>query len=216
MQELNNLLKSLGLKPKNLALFNQAFTHTQYRNEKKADGDYERLEFLGDAIISQVVSEFLFTEYKEKNAGELSKLRALITQNKTQLIAAKQLKLEKFIKFNGVIVDSILADVYEAFIAAIYFECGREASTKIIHDTLIKTFQLHRDEINEDYKTRLQELTYKIFKTIPTYSSTREKDREFTIRLLINDKVYAEVKGKKIKEAEQKAAKEVFLQLSEK
>ncbi|MDR2636642.1 MAG: ribonuclease III [Mycoplasmataceae bacterium] len=213
MQDLNNFLISFGLKGKNTEIVEQAFIHISYKNSNKEKNDYEKLEFFGDSIISQNVSEFLYKKFPDKNVGELSKMRSLITQGKTEMLVAKKIGLDKFIKFNGTIVDSILEDVYEAFVGAIYLVYGRHKCTKFVNETLIDFFLKNRSNINEDYKTQLQELTYRLFKTHPTYTTIKQSNHEFVVKLFINNELYAEVNDKKIKNAEQSAAKIAFLKL---
>jgi ribonuclease-3 len=216
-QKIINLLKKYNIDTSNTELFDIAFTHVSYRNAHNLGYDYEKLEFLGDAIINKIVSEYLYVTKKNSLVGELSKTRALITQGKTEAIAAKIIGLEEIINFTGdktKIVDSVMEDVYEAFIGAIYLACGEEKAKEIINSTLIDIFNKNRNEITDDYKTKLQELVYKVFKTFPVYKTVKQPDNEYIAKLYIKKKLYSKGSDKKIKDAEQKAAKECYKKLS--
>jgi ribonuclease-3 len=216
-KRLIQLLTKYQITIKNVQLYETAFTHISYRNSNGIDYDYEKLEFLGDAVLHGVVSKYIYSIKNNLEVGNMSKVRALITQGKTEALVAKELGLVEFIKFVGDknnISDSILEDVYEALIGAIYLDNGANKANDFIHATLIDFYYKHPQEITDDYKTKLQELVYKIFKKTPVYKTIKNKNNEYETKLFIKDKVYSKGVDKKIKEAEQKAAKICYDELT--
>ncbi|GMO13324.1 MAG: ribonuclease III [Mycoplasmoidaceae bacterium] len=212
-----NLLNKFKITPKDMNIYTTAFTHVSYRNSKKLTFDYEKLEFLGDAIINKVISEWLYKNKSSWNVGDMSKTRALITQGKTEALAAKSLNLQQLIYYSGdknKIVDSVMEDVYEAFIGAVYLDCGEKKAKEIIDSTITVIYEKNRGDIKDDFKTKLQELSYKIFKIFPTYKSSKLPNNEYRAKLYIGKKCYSTGDDKKIKDAEQKAAKLCYVELS--
>ncbi|MDR1850920.1 MAG: ribonuclease III [Mycoplasmataceae bacterium] len=216
-QKLIQLLQKYNISVKDSKIYDTAFTHISYRNTNNTNYDYEKLEFLGDAILNKIVSKYIYSIKNSLEVGDMSKVRALMTQGKTEALAAKELGLLEFIKFVGdkkTISDSILEDVYEALIGAIYLDSGMAKTTEFVHTTLIDFYNQHPQDITDDYKTKLQELVYKIFKKTPVYKTVKNKNNEYESKLFIKNVVYGEGVDKKIKEAEQKAAKICYETLS--
>ncbi len=227
MIDYSKLIAKIDYKFKNQSLLRLALTHSSYAKEKNLGVDCynERLEFLGDSVLSIVISEHLYKSYAELPEGKLTKYRAIIVCEETLAELAKSLDLGEFILFSkgeeatgGRQRQSILADALEALIAAIFMDGGIAAA---------KTFvlKLFAEKINDavkgriflDYKTALQEkvqaerqqtIEYKIIaETGPDHL------KEFVAIVLIGDKQYGSGNGKSKKEAEQQAAKVAIARL---
>jgi len=136
-QELTELENTIGYTFKNKELLLQALTHSSYANEQKINkrGDYERIEFLGDAVLELVSSHYLYVKYPEKKEGELTKLRASMVCEPALAYCAQDIHLEKYLILGkgeeatgGRQRESIIADVMEAIIGAIYLDSGLEAA----------------------------------------------------------------------------------------
>ena len=144
-------------------IFAEAFTHVSLQNETKDKRSYERLEFLGDSILNFQVSLFLYTKFPHYSEGKMSKLKQLMVREKTLAFLSKKIKFSKFLglgkvekKNNGEEKKSILSDVFESFIAALYLEKGQ----KKVHEFLELTpfpWVKNKENITWDYKSRLQE-----------------------------------------------------------
>ena len=155
-----NFLEKFNIKLKNENLLKIALTHSSYANEHKGCKNYERLEFLGDAVLELVTSEYfyLYTNYKE---GQMTKLRASYVCEKALATYAKKIGIDKHIRLgHGQIHnlnDTIIADVFEAVVGAIYLDQGFDIAKNYIDTIIIPYIKKHID-FNADYKTRLQEL----------------------------------------------------------
>lgn len=211
----------IGYRFKDSALLISALTHPSYMNERKINkwDHYQRLEYLGDAVLELTMSEYLYFEYPALSEGELSKMRASMVCEPALAFCANNLELGQFILLGkgedasgGRRRDSILSDVFEAIIGAIYLDGGFEAAKKHIN-----TFVM--DGIGErtlfiDSKSILQEEIQKNPGSTIRYELVKESgpehDKEFTVALLINDVKKAEASGHSKKNAEQKAAFEVL------
>ena len=208
---------------KNKELLKKALTHrSSVRDKTKSN---ERLEFLGDAVLELVVTEFLINNYPTVDEGRLSKVRAASVNTKTLADIAKRLEL-----FNYIIVgkserkegitynDSILEDTFEAIVGAIYLDRGLGKARRFIEYHLSDTIKMIVENgIIFDYKTHLQELTQKKFGCLPTYVIVKEEGQEhnktFYCDVYINDVKYGFGVGKSKKEAEKNAAKEAVEKL---
>jgi ribonuclease III, bacterial len=159
-------LEKLKIPFSNLSLYKEAFTHASYVNESyEKSKDYERLEFMGDAVLQLFVSEFLFKKYPKMPEGELTLLRSKLVREESLARFARLLNLGEQIYFGigeekngGRERPSVLANVFESFVGAIYLDLGKEYVDYILN----KTVYLHVDDTNyddiNDYKTTLQEL----------------------------------------------------------
>ena len=168
MEDLERFEEIIGYKFNDIQLLKQALSHSSYANEKKRpNGSNERLEFLGDSVLSIVVSDFL---YKNLNVaeGELTKMRASLVCEKSLHIFAKQIELGKFLRLGkgeentgGRERPSILADAFEAVIAAIYLDGGMEPVSKHILRFMPKDIRHAKKPVFNDFKTVLQEVVQK-------------------------------------------------------
>ena len=216
--------KKLGYEFKNKSLLHNAFIHSSYNNESKNPykNNNERLEFLGDAILELIISEFLYNNYPRLTEGELTKMRAKIVCTNSLSESAIKLNIGNFLLMGkgeesqgGRVRKSILADTMEAIIGAIYLDSGLESTRKFIILQL-KSIIINVDQgnINKDYKTIFQEkvqskkdleLLYKLIK-----EEGPDHNKIFYVDVFINNKKVGSGKGKNKKEAEQNAAKEAI------
>ena len=205
-----NYLEKMGIEIKNKGLLETALTHSSYSNEHDCD-NYERLEYLGDAILEAVTSEYLYlhTDYSE---GEMTKIRANYVCEKALATYSKKLGIDKYIRLgHGQIHnlnDTIIADVFEAVAAAIYLDQGYEVVKKYLNDIIVPFINEGWD-FNTDYKTKLQEAVQTNKKSLE-YVLIREygeaHDKTFEMAVKIDDIIYGKGIGKSKKEAEQNAA----------
>ena len=193
----------------------EALTHSSYSNEHKDSPNYERLEFLGDAVLELITSEYFYlnTSFKE---GEMTKKRASFVCEQALSHYAKDLGIDKFIRVGhgqiGNINDTIIADVFESVLGAIYLTHGIDVSKKYIYEIIVP--YIEKDFIFlGDYKTLLQEYVQTDRKSLE-YVLVKEygeaHDKTFEIEVMINGIVYGKGIGKSKKEAEQKAAFDAY------
>ncbi len=209
----------LGYEFKNSDLLHEALSHSSYANEnKKHRNSNERLEFLGDSVLSIVVSEYLFSNYKNLPEGELTKIRASLVCESSLFEFAQRIKLGEFILLGkgeentgGRERPSILADAFEAVIAAIYLDGGYEPAKKHILRFIPENIKSHGDVGFNDFKTILQEIIQKNPEEHVTYSLESESGpdhaKEFTVVVNLNSNIIGRGTGKSKKQAEQQAAK---------
>lgn len=211
-------------------LLNEALTHKSFVNENRAEDrrQNERLEFLGDAVLSLIVSEHLAADLPHCTEGALSKLKARLVSESSLAKAAKRLQLGTLLRLGkgeelskGREKQSLLADALEALIAAIYLDGGlqasREFTLRIFDEELEAIRKVDGDSGLEDYKTHLQELCQKRYDTLPRYVTVRESGpdhrKTFEVELLIRGEVKGVGRGLSKKEAEQMAAKQALEQV---
>lgn len=216
MRELQN---AIGYRFRDLSLLEQALTHTSYANEVCKDGlkSYERLEFLGDSILGFTTADYLLSTFPELHEGALSKLRSelvcetSLAQTATRLGLGRHLRLGKGEESTGGRTRvSIIADVVEAVIAAIYLDGGMVPAKRFIYThVLVDTPQ--RIKMNADYKTMLQELVQRKKNQTLVYETVSESgpdhDKRFEVRVLLNGEAVGLGEGSSKKRAEQAAAK---------
>ncbi len=223
---MKELEKKLGYSFNNKALIKKALTHKSYV-KNKTDSN-ERLEFLGDAVLELVVTEYLVYQYRNIDEGKLSKIRAASVNTKILSEVAKTLELFNYLivgkseQKEGIMFnDSILEDAFEALVGAIYIDGGLEKAKEFVLKHLSGIIK----EIVEtgmifDYKTHLQEITQRSFACLPEYKIIREDGVEhnkiFYCEVFIDSKSYGVGKGKSKKEAEKDAAKKAIEKLGEK
>ena len=207
-----NFLKKYNIIPKSIEFYNIAFTHSSYANENKLDYNYERMEFLGDAVLELVVTDYL----KE---GDMTKLRASYVCENALYEYAKEIKLSQFIKVgHGEELDggkrkkAIMADIFEAVIGAIYLDLGYEKAKEFIEDIVFPHIE-DNSEYLKDYKSELQELVQMNKKTVE-YKIVSETgpshNKTFNVEVNIDGILYGKGRGKSKKEAEQNAAKKAL------
>ncbi len=228
-----NVEKSLGYKFSNIKLLENAFLHTSYVNEKKLpkNSSNEKLEFLGDAVLDLIISTYLYKKYPELNEGQLSKFRANVVCEEAFSLVSKKLSLGDSLKLgkgemqnNGMTRNSILADLFEAVIGAIYLDCGFSRTEEVVLLLMKDNIDVYEQTFEKsDYKTLLQEKVQskkhakgETPKT-PTYSVLKEEGpahrKVFTVELYIGNEPKSIGIGSSKKEAEQNAAKTYLEQL---
>lgn len=226
-KKLSLLEESLTYKFRNKELLLEAITHKSYLNELKAKErhDNERLEFLGDAVLDLVMSEYLTSKQQGFHEGELSKMKARIVSKPTLCTVAMRLQIGSYLLLSkgeelthGRKKSSLLADSLEAIIAAIYLDGGLDSVRRFILDKFeIEMTELFRPDLSFDYKTELQEVCQKDFETLPAYSVACEygpdHQKVFEVELRIKDRLFGMGSGKSKKEAEQVAAKKALERL---
>jgi ribonuclease III len=213
----------LGYTFHNLALLNQALTHRSYAYEVAGnDGDYERLEFLGDAVLSLLVSVYVFTTQAAAREGQLSQLRAHLVNQETLATLARQLDLGRFLllghgeaQHGGRNKDSLLAAALEAVIAAIYLDGGLQQTQEVLWRCFLATIEQCTSTMpSGDYKGLLQTQTLSMFGCIPTYQVLYEEgpahQKIFHMQLTLNHKYRCVGIGRSKKMAEQHAAKQLL------
>ena len=219
MQELFN---KLGITPKNVLLYEQAFIHTSYAHENNLDYSYETLEFLGDAALDLIVSDYL---YKENNfqEGEMTKIRASYVCENALYEYATDLGFSDFVKLGqgeintgGNHKKAILADIFEAFIAAIYLDLGYEKAKEVALNIIVPYIENKDVLFLSDYKSELQEVVQDLQKSL-SYILLEEEgpahNKKFKMAVKIDDIIYGEGIGHTKKEAEQEAAKSALMKL---
>ncbi|MBP9719300.1 MAG: ribonuclease III [Candidatus Levybacteria bacterium] len=203
----------------NQELFVQAFTHRSYLNEAKQEvQSNERLEFLGDSILSFVVSSYLYLTFPQFNEGKLTNLRALLVNTKSLAIVAQKLNFGDYLRLSkgeeeskGRQNQSLLADCYEAFLGALYLDQGIEAVRQFITDSLLPNVEeLIKRDAFKDPKSMLQEYVQSKKQNSPLYKVLQEEGpphaKTFTVGVYANDKLLGEGQGKSKQEAEVNAA----------
>ena len=224
-EQLVELERALSYRFHRLELLNQALTHKSYVHEQREPVQHnERLEFLGDAVLGLVISDYCYRKFADLAEGELSKLRASLVNDGNLARIARRLELGSYLLVGrgeeltgGRAKASLLADTFEAVLAAIYLD----SSLGDVYQVILLCFQedlntaLH--EGYRDYKSELQEYTQEKFGCVPTYIVVRERgpdhDKVFEVELAIRRQFQGLGAGKSKKEAEQDAARKVLAAL---
>ncbi len=211
----------IGFTPKNLQLFKLAFFHRSNQNlDYPQLQSNERLEYLGDSILSTIVAEYLFKKYPSKNEGFLTKMRAKIVKRKTLNYVARNMGLDAFLtELNATdISNSMLGNALEALIGAIYLEKGYAFTHRFITEALLKEY-LDIDKLehwDDNFKSKLLEWVQKHNHSIQYRVLRRFKRNRrdcFYIAVIVNDKKVGTATDFSIKSAEQLASKEALIQL---
>ena len=216
----------LGLRFKDQTLREIALTHRSYAFENDLDLNNERMEFLGDAVLGVVVTDLAFREFPDMPEGELAKLRAAIVNMGALADVARDLGIGRFVLLGkgeemsgGRDKSSILADAFEALLGAVYLDRGMAAAHKVI----VRLFRPRmiayvRGEGDRDYKTILQELASADLRALPEYRISErgpDHEKEFTATVFLSGEAWGSGIGRSKKEAEQQAAHEAYVRLSE-
>ncbi len=221
MKDFGLFEKKLGLDFNNKDLLTQAFVHRSYLNENPDFGldQNERLEFLGDAVLELVITEFLYKEYPDKAEGELTNWRAALVNAKMLTSVAEELGFNDFLLLSrgetkelGKARQYILANTFEAFIGAAYLDSGYQTC-----DTFIKKYLLTKlpliiqDKLYKDAKSGFQEQAQEKVGVTPVYKVIKEwgpdHKKKFTVAVFLGKEMVAEGEGYSKQEAEEEAAK---------
>ncbi len=219
--------KTLGIEIHNFKYFEEALIHRSYlhllpKDEYKSN---ERLEFLGDAVLNLIVSEYLFQANPDSTEGDLTKMRSWLVNKHSLAVVARKLELDKLvlISFNTAKTfdrsgDSILSDAIEAMIAALYLDSGLEQTKKFIVEKLVPLLQEENVLQDKNYKSILMEKVQAEGKMAPKYDVIKEygppHDKIFYVAVFIQGNQVAIGQGKSKKEAEQDAAKNALKKLN--
>lgn len=211
----------------NKKLLEEALTHRSFLNEvKEKVPSNERLEFLGDSILSFVVSNYLFTKYPDFNEGKLTNLRSLLVNTKMLATLAKECDLGARLRLSkgeeesgGRNNQSLLADTFEAYIGALFIDQGIEAAKEFIMTTVIpEADEFLEKNMLKDPKSRFQEYVQSKKQGSPHYKVTLEEGpahaRKFTVGVYVNEELLGEGSGKSKQEAEEEAASNALQKLS--
>ena len=194
-------------------LLEEALTHKSYAIERGAGAFNERLEFLGDSILNTSITAYLYKRFPKDDEGRLSKLKSQLVARPSLVQWARELKIGPYLRLSesedltgGRERDSLLANVMEALLGAIFLDQGFEKAQEFV----LKKFGKKKRIIETDYKSKLQEMIQKKYKIPPSYVVLGEigpdHDKTFQIEVHIKKKTLGEGKGKSKKEAEQDAA----------
>lgn len=212
------ILDELGIKSDNISLYETAFTHTSYANEHDTES-YERLEYLGDAVLELVMSEYL---YKNSlyNEGIMTKLRAHYVCENALYEYSLKLKLNDYLKLGkgeeengGKYRKAIVADIFEAFIGAMYLDQGIEIVKNFVNISVIPFIQNNELDFFSDYKSKLQELVQtdkRSLEYILVDEDGPAHNKTFTVVVKIDEVIYGKGVAHSKKEAEQEAAKDAL------
>lgn len=216
------LEEKIGYRFRDTQLLRQALTHSSYANEQKINklGDYERLEFLGDAVLELVSSDYIYQQYPDMTEGKMTKLRSSIVCEPALASCARQMGLEEYILLGkgeeatgGRGRDSIISDVMEAIIGAIYIDSGIDEVKTYIHRVILS--DLEHKQLFYDAKTILQEEIQKENKGVLRYELVSEDGPEhakiFAVNAMIGERIIGSGTGHSKKAAEQKAAYEALI-----
>lgn len=229
-KDIKILLNNLHIKYKDLSLYIQALSHPSYENETKSNcGNYQRLEFVGDAVIEYIITNYIYANYLDMREGEMSLLRSNLVRMETLFEISKYINLSDYIllgkgeeKGNGRNSASLVSDVFEAFMAAIYLDLGYSKVEKIV----MKLFIRYINEVGinniltklKDPKTTLQELVAADSKRMVDYKKLNQvgpaNKPEFTVGAFVDGVMLGEGKGKNIQSAEQEAAKDALKKMA--
>ena len=221
-EKMKDLQRLIGYKFKNENLLYEALSHSSFANEKKKPRrSNERLEFLGDSVLSIAVSDYIFKHFTHIPEGELTKLRASLVCENALFEFSKRIKLGEHIFLGkgeemtgGRERPSIVSDAFEAVIAAIYLDGGMEKAREYVLSFIPKDITPAGGKAFHDYKTELQEVIQRNPEEKIEYflkgESGPDHDKHFDVQVLLNGMVIGEGSGKSKKNAEQAAAREAL------
>ena len=221
MRDLHKVLsQQFGIVFQDEKLLETAFTHTSYANEHRLlkISHNERLEFLGDAVLQLLISEYLYKKYPKKPEGDLSKLRSTIVREESLAGFSRDCQFDQFIKLGrgeeksgGRNRDTILGDLFEAFLGALLLDKGVEAVKNFLYQVMIPKVEVGDFEQVIDYKTKLQELLQVNGDVDIVYQVISESGpahaKEFDVSVSVDGRVVGQGQGRSKKLAEQEAAK---------
>ena len=219
---MKSLEENLQYRFRNPKLLRNALTHSSYANEvRNGISSNERLEFLGDSVLSLIVSEYIYKNYRSLPEGELTKMRAALVCEQSLCAFSRELEMGRFLllghgeeKNGGRERDSILADAFEAVLAAMYLDGGFEVARKHVMRFVSENLSQPDEDGFKDYKTVLQEIIQRnpeeSVRYILTDSSGPDHDKSFTVEVRLNSNVIGTGTGKNKKQAEQMAAKQAL------
>lgn len=209
------ILNKLNIKPNDISLYETAFCHTSYANENKKES-YERLEFLGDAVLELLMSDYLYNK-KEYSEGKMTKIRAHYVCETANYEYSMRIGLDKYLKLGvgeedngGRQNKAIISDIFESFLGALYLDQGIDVTRNFFNENIIPLIENHEVDFFDDYKSALQEYVQTDKKSLE-YRLVEETgpahNRHFKIEVIIDNIVYGVGEAGSKKSAEQEAAK---------
>ena len=220
-KDLNSLEKEIGYVFKKRSLLKQAVTHRSYANENRGSGPFnERLEFLGDAVLSLISADFLYKKFPSMAEGDLTKLRSSLVCTASLSEYARRIKLGDYLLLGkgelatgGNERDSNLENAFEALIAAVYLDGGIDKARRFVLRFLDDSVETHHISF-KDYKTKLQEIVQESHEETLNYVITKESgpdhDKRYEVEVHLKSNVIGKGKGRSKKQAEQEAAKQAL------
>ena len=214
-----DLLKKLRITYKDIAIYEQALTHPSYNGDVNTKHqDYEKLEFMGDAVLGYVTADLVYKNRPELSEGNLTKLRSVLVSTKPLAAYARSIDLPEYIRIGHSITlnqvkesDKILENVLEALIGAIYLDAGLKSAYGLIKKLLMKDIKNYDVDDLTDYKSKLQEEIQAESRDAVQYVTVSQSgpahDRTFKVQVLFNGIVLGTGEGKSKKKAEEMAAK---------
>ncbi|MDR2631758.1 MAG: ribonuclease III [Spirochaetaceae bacterium] len=218
--------KAARIRFKSLKLLNLSFVHRSVINESGHKNNNERLEFLGDAVLGAVTATLLYEKLTEKKEGELAKIKAVVVSEDVLAGIARELQIDTLLILGrgeelsgGRAKKAILADAMEALIGALYLDSGYNVAFNFLHHRIEpEIVKVIDNRHTQDYKSLLQELSQRLYKTYPIYHLVKrsgpEHARFFWTEVMVNEKSYGPGMGKTKKNAEREAAKMAYEYLS--
>ena len=226
-EQITDFLKGIRIEPKDLGIYQTAFTHRSFLNESKDTSiSNERLEFLGDSILSYIISSHIYMLRPQDEEGELTNLRSYIIKTESLAKAAKELELGQLLRMSrgeaasgGQDNTQLLANTFEALLGAIFLDAGIEGATKFIHQTLLPLFAAELiSGPPKDAKSQLQEVAQEKAKLSPRYrvlkTSGPDHAKKFMVGVYLNNKEVGKGQGSSKQQAEEEAAKQALTQLT--
>lgn len=218
--DLTDLEKEINIFFDDKEILLNAFIHRSYLNENKGKGlvSNERVEFLGDTVVSLIISNYIYKTFPKLTEGDLTAIRSAVVNTKSLAKVSGELKLGNYLLLSkgeeesgGRENTSLLANTFEALTGAIYLEKGESGAKKFLESFLIPSIDtILKTESYKDYKSKLQENVQENFKISPEYTlisaTGPDHAKEFEIAVFVKEKEYGRGKGKSKQEAEQKAA----------
>lgn len=221
-ETLNRLERCLGHAFRDRRLALQALTHSSAREQDLPCN--ERLEFLGDAVLGQVVSEYLYHQFPDLEEGDLSMMKSIIVSARTLAEAAREIGLDRILILGRGLAEkrglprSILCNVFEALVAALYLDGGMEAARRFILDRLrARVDEILKDEHEKNYKSMLQDYAQRRLSAVPLYRVVQETGPDhrkmFQVVVELGGRTYGPAWGSSKKEAEQSAARRALQEI---
>lgn len=222
MSNVSDLLKKLHITYKDIAIYEQALTHPSYNGEVNTKHqDYEKLEFMGDAVLGYVTADLVYKNRPEMSEGNLTKLRSVLVSTKPLAAYARKIHLDEYIRIGHSITqtqvkesDKILENVFESLVGAIYLDAGLNSAYRFIKKVLLNDIVSYDADNLTDYKTKLQEEIQAEHRDAVQYVTVSQSgpahDRTFTVQVKYNDIVLGTGTGKSKKKAEEMAAKDAL------
>jgi ribonuclease-3 len=212
----------LGYRFARLERLDQALTHSSTKTPDRPSN--ERLEFLGDSVLGLVITHYLYQMFPRQPEGQLTKIKSVVVSTRTLAHASRECKLQRFISVgkgvsvNRQLPDSLLADVFEAVVAAIYLDGGfDDARTFVLRNLESEIAKVVRNRHAKNYKSLLQHYAQKNFSETPTYKVVNEEGpdhhKKFKVMALVGSRMFGPGLGKNKKEAEQRAARRALFDL---